>query len=198
MLSWPSLSGWPTSPEELARKNAAHVAIPGANPYYIDTRENVYADVAEDQETNVAGENPLVQVANFIQLVDSRSVALLLGVVRAGTWSHGLADDVFFAVTLHLSEERVAKLLECRIGIVRLRFAQAQMAIFKEHVRVSVGTGPRAKTRPGTSKQGNMWKDIVQTFREMHAMGNGGEWKLLPCCEGGRIEKAFAEAADDN
>lgn len=196
ILSWPALSGWPTSPAELERKNAAHLAIPGANPYYVDTRENVYADVASDEETWVAGEDPLVQLANFIQFVDARGVALLLQVLRANTWMHGSADDFFFAVAMHLSDERVAQLLGCRIGIARLWFVQAQMAIFQAHVRVSTRLHSKEKDWVGTSEQDNRWRDTVKAFRERHVKGNGGEWRRLPCCEGGRIEEAFAEVAD--
>lgn len=195
-VSWPALSGWPTSSAELERKNAAHLAIPGANPYYVDTRENVYADVASDEETWVAGEDPVVQIANFIQIVDSRGVAQLLEAVRSGTWMHGSVDDVFFAVALHLSDERVAQLLGCRIGVVRLWFVQAQMAIFKEHVQVSPRMHMQAKNWVGTSEQDNRWRDAVQAFRERHVKGDGGEWRRLPCCEGGRIEEAFSEVVD--
>lgn len=193
-LSWPALSGWPTSPAELERKNAAHLAIPGANPDYADTRENVYADVASDEETYVAGEGPLIQLVNFIQLIDSRGVALLLEVIKAGTWMHGWADDVFFAISLHLSEERVAQLLGCRIGIVRLWFVQAQMAIFREHVKVTAALHPGGRKRMGVSEQDNRWRDTVQAFRERHVAGQDGKWDRLQCCDGGRIEKAFEEA----
>jgi hypothetical protein len=187
-LSWPALSGWPTSPTETARKNAAHLAIPGANPYHVDTRENVYADVASDRDTEVVGEDPQAQVETFIQVVDARSVAHLLKVLKAWTWAHGDADDVFFAVSLHLSEERLAKLLGCKIGAVRLWFDQARMSIFKEHVQAPVGRGM------SVSEQDNVWRNIVQAFKDRHVAEHGGEWKQLSCCEDGRIEEAFAEA----
>jgi hypothetical protein len=85
VLSWPALSGRPASPTEVARKNAAHLAVPGVNPYHVDTRENVYADVASDQDTEVVGEDPRAQVENFIQVVDARGVAHLLKVLKAWT-----------------------------------------------------------------------------------------------------------------
>jgi hypothetical protein len=188
-LSWPALSGWPTSPTETERKNVAHLAILGANPHYVDTRENVYADAASDQETKVVGEDLRAQVENFIQVVDARSVAHLLKVLKASTWKHGDANDVFFAVSLHLSEERFAKLLGCKIGTVKLWFDQARMSIFKEHVQVPVG-------RQGmcVSEQDNVWREIVQAFQDRHVAKHAGEWKQLSCCEDGRIEEAFAEA----
>ena len=187
-LSWPALSGWPTSPTELEQKNAAHLAIPGANPHYVDTQENVYADVASDQDTNVAGEDPQTQLENFIQVVDVRGVAHLLKLLKAWKWEHGFADDVFFAISLHLSEERLAKLLGCKIGTVRLWFIQAQTSIFDEHIKVSVGH------QMSVSEQDNVWRDLVQAFKDTHVRKHGGDWKQLPCCEEGRIEEAFAEA----
>jgi len=191
-LSWPPLSGWPTSPTELARKNAAHLAIPGATPHRVDTRENVYADVASDEDKNVAGECPQAQVESFIQLVNARNVALLLKELKAGTWINGFADDIFFALSLHLSEERLAKLLGCQTRLVRLWFIQAQTAIFKQHIKVSGGHGMCI------SEQDNVWRDLVQAFKQSHVVEQSGEWKKLSCCEDGRIEEAFAEALAAN
>jgi hypothetical protein len=101
---------------------------------------------------------------------------------------YGDADDVFFAVSLHLSEERLAKLLGCKLGTVGLWFIQAQMSIFKEHIQVPAGQGM------SVSEQDNVWRDIVQAFKDRHVAKHGGEWKQLSCCEDGRIEEAFAEA----
>jgi hypothetical protein len=160
------------------------------SPHFVDTRENVYADVASDEDTNVAGEDPLAQIANFIQIVDARSVALLLRVLKSSSWMHGEADDVFFAVSLHLSEECLAKLLGCKLGTVRLWFIQAQTAIFEQHVLVNVGDSMCE------SEQDNVWRDAVQAFKNSHVRAHGGDWKQLSCCEDGRIEEAFAEAFD--
>jgi hypothetical protein len=44
------------------------------------------------------------------------------------------------------------------------------------------------------SEQDNVWRDLVQAFKDTHVRKRGGEWKQLPCCEEGRIEEAFAEA----
>ena len=155
---------------------------------YRSSRDDVYAYVASDQDTYVAGEDPQTQLEHFIQVVDARGVARLLKVLKAWQWEHGVADDVFFAISLHLSEQRLAKLLGCKIGTVRLWFIQAQTSIFEEHIKVSVGH------RMSVSEQDNVWRDLVQAFKDTHVRKRGGEWKQLPCCEEGRIEEAFAEA----
>ena len=193
-LSWPALSGWPNSPIELERKNAAHRAIPGSNPYFVDTQENVYEDVASYEELRVVGENPLAQLHNLIQVVDGSSVAQLLKAAENKTWLHRTHDDVFLAVSLHLSEDRLAELLGCSIAVVRRWFDQAQKSIFEEHVRVKPGRHSADKRWPSVPEQGIAWRGLVKAFKESH-VSKAGEWEQLQCCEEGRIEEAFAEAA---
>ena len=67
-------------------------------------------------------------------------------------------------------------------------FIQAQTSIFDEHIKVSVGH------QMSVSEQDNVWRDLVQAFKDTHVRKHGGDWKQLPCCEEGRIEEAFAEA----
>ena len=193
-LSWPALSGWPNSPTELERKNAAHRAIPGSNPYFVDTQENVYEDVASDEEARVVGEDPPTQLQSLIQVVDGSSVAQLLKAVENKTWPHGTHDDLFLAVSLHLSEKRIAELLGCSIAVVGRWFDQARKSIFEEHVRVRPGRHSADKRWPSISEQDKTWRGLVQAFKESHVLEAGG-WEQLQCCEEGRIEEAFAEAA---
>jgi hypothetical protein len=154
----------------------------------------VYEDVVSDEELRVAGEDPLAQLHNFIQVVDGSNVAQLLKAAENNAWLHGPHDDVFFAVSLHLSETRLAELLGCRLKDVRLWFVQAQASIFEEHARVIPGRNSEDKRWPSRSEQENVWRDLVQAFKESH-VSEGGEWEQLECCEEGRIEEAFAEAA---
>jgi hypothetical protein len=150
--------------------------------------------VASDEKLRVAGEDPLAQLHSFIQVVDGSSVAQLLKVAENKTWEYGTQDDVFFAVSLHLSETRLAELLGCRLKDVRLWFVQAQASIFQEHTRVRPGRNSEDKRWPSESEQENVWRDLVQAFKESHFL-EGGEWERLECCEEGRIEEALAEAA---
>jgi hypothetical protein len=156
----------------------------------------VYEDVASDEELRVVGEDPLAQLHNLIQVVDGSSVAQLLKAAENSTWGYGMQDDVFFAASLHLSEKRLAELLGCRLKDVRLWFDQAQASIFQEHIRVRPGRNSADKRWPSESEQENVWRDLVQAFKESH-VSEGGKWEQLECCEEGRIEEAFAEAAAD-
>lgn len=193
-LSWPALSGWPTSPAELERKNAAHLATPGANPHFVDTRENVYADVAEDAEEFVAGEDPVGQLEFFIQVVEPDAVGHLMRLVQDGGWEHGWGDDVLFGVALHRSDGEVAELLGCEVETVKRWFEQAEVSVFREHVRVSRGPIDGLQERVLVEEQEERWRKAVGEFRARHEIGSGGEWKRLRCCDGMRIEEAFVEA----
>lgn len=150
----------------------------------------------EDEESFVAGEDPVAQLGYCVQIVDARSVGFLMRVVKEKTWMHGWADDVLFAVALHRSEEEVARLVGCSVEVAKRWFAQAEGAVFREHVRVSSGPNTGDRTRVLVEQQEVRWREAVGEFRAKHEGECGGEWRRLMCCDGERIEEAFLEVRE--
>lgn len=139
-LTWPNDSNWPAEPEELAELNAAHLATPRANPFFVDTPQNVYAKATWEEKDFIPHDyNPTEQLVHFIQVVDGPRVADLMEAQVSMLWPHGFADEVLFAISLHRGSAHIARLLGCTEQLVRDWCVQATESVFCEQVLVKSG-----------------------------------------------------------
>lgn len=189
ILTWPVLSGWPTDPTELARKNAAHLALPGANLHFVDSKENVYADVNWNTDDHVSGEGPLNQLHSLIQLIDEKNVKHLDQCARVGVWQRSFADDVFLAVALHKSNAELAVLLDLDPARIDQWLEQACQIFFDNHIKVA--SGPNDPSRLPIDQQLAGWKVLVEEFRERHEDPRSEAYRRLECCGGAVIDETF-------
>lgn len=188
-LTWPVLSGWPTDPAELDRKNQAHLALPGANPHYVDSKANVYADVNWNTDDHVSGEGPLEQLHNLIQLINENNVKHLAQLARTGRWPRSFADDVFLAVALHKSNAELALFLDLGATEVDQWLTQACQIFFDHHVKVA--SGPNDPNRLPTDQQLATWKEMIKEFRKQHEDPTSEAFRRLACCGDGVIDEVF-------
>lgn len=183
------MSGWPTDPAELARKNAAHLALPNANSHYVDSRENVYADVYWDTDTHVSGESTFCQLHNLIQIVNEKNVKHLLQCASTGVWQRSFADDVFLAIALHKSDAELALLIGLSLDVIKQWSEQACQVFFDNHIKIT--TGPNDRERMSVAVQLAAWKDLVNDFRAQHEKPDSDAFRRLSCCESGVIDRMF-------
>lgn len=140
----------------------------------------------------------MVDLFDFIQLVNPPSVTRLKQAQAEGTRKHGVVDDVVFTLSLHRSSASIAELMGCDLRLVQTWTFQAEAAFFQAHMKTEEGPDSIERNIAWAEMKHERFADALETFRATHHAGPEERWNKMPCCDGQRIEEAFAEGGDTN